>query len=498
MSISAVGSQAAIAAQQLVNMRSQFDGLEQQLSSGQKSTNYAGLGTGSGVTVGLNAQLSAIGAFDNSINMVTTRIGLMSNALTSMTQVANTVQSAIDNANPPATSGSAGIAQETAQGSLGQLLDLLNTQSGGHYLFSGTATNQPATDTIDHILNGNGAQAGLTQLISERNQADLGDGLGRLGISNGGTAVSVAEDAGPFGLKLGSVNSNLTNATVTGPTGSPASMSVDFSGGNPNPGDNITLNFNLPDGTSANITLTATTTSPPGTNQFTIGATPTDTTTNFQTALTSAVSTLAATSLSAASAVTASNEFFNADANNPPQRVDGPPFDTATGMVAGTAANTVIWYTGDTGAGAARDTATARVDPSLVVSYGARANEDALRSLVQNVATLAAVNISSSNPNAVSLSSALNQRLTANLNNSSGGQTITDIETQLAMAQNAATDAQSRHSQTSATLNDYLQNITGVSNEEVGTELLTLQTRMQASMQATSMLFQTSLVNYIK
>jgi flagellin-like hook-associated protein FlgL len=304
MSISAVGSQAAIAAQQLVNMRSQFDELERQLSSGQKSANYAGLGTDSGVTVGLNAQLSALGAFDNSINMVTTRIGLMSNALSSMTDVANTVQTAIDNANPPATTGSAGIAQETAQGSLGQLLDLLNTQSGGHYLFSGNATNQPATDTIDHILSGNGAQAGLTQLISERNQADLGsDGLGRLAISNGGTAVSVAEDAGPFGFKLGSVNSNLTNATVTGPSGSPASLSVDFSAGNPNAGDNITLNFNLPDGTSENITLTATTASPPGTNQFTIGATPTDTTTNFQTALTSAVGKLAGTSAQAQAVV---------------------------------------------------------------------------------------------------------------------------------------------------------------------------------------------------
>ena len=201
--------------------------------------------------------------------------------------------------------------------------------------------------------------------------------------------------------------------------------------------------------------------------------------------------------MTAASAVAASNDFFNADANNPPQRVDGPPFDTATGMVAGTAANTVIWYTGDAGSGSARDTATARVDPSLVVSYGARANEDAIRNLVQNVATLAAVQISSSNPNAVALSSALNQRLTTNLNSTSS-QSITDIETHLASAQNAATDAQTRHQQTSATLNDFLQNITGVSNEEVGTELLTLQTRMQASMQTTAMLFQTSLVNYLK
>jgi flagellar hook-associated protein 3 FlgL len=499
MSVSVIGSQSALAVQQLVNMRSQFNDLERQLSTGQKSANYAGLGTSSGITVGLNAQLSALSGYDNSINMVTTRIGLMSNALSSMTDVANTVQSAINNANSP-TSGGGGITQQTAQSSLGQLLDLLNTQSGDGYLFSGNATNQPSTETLDHILNGNGPQAGLTQLISERNQADLGvDGLGRLAITSPtATSVSVAEDAvAPFGFKLSSVNSNLTNATVSGPSGSPAALSVDFSGGNPNAGDKVTLSFNLPDGTSENLALTATTASPPGDGQFTIGATPADTATNFQNALTSAVGKLAATSLTAASAVAASNDFFSADANNPPQRVDGPPFDTATGMVAGTAANTVIWYTGDAGSGTARDTATARVDPSLVVSYGARANEDGIRNLVQNVATLAAVQIASTNPNAVGLSTALNQRLTTNLNNTSG-QTITDIETQLASAQNAATDAKTRHQQTNATLNNYLQNITGVSNEEVGTELLTLQTRMQASMQTTAMLSQLSLVNYLQ
>ena len=115
MSVSAVGSQAGLAVQQLVNMRAQFDELQRQLSTGQKSANYAGLGTGSGITVGLNAQLSAIGGFDNSINMVTTRIGLMSNALSSMTKVANTVQSAINHATPPATAGSADIARQTAR-----------------------------------------------------------------------------------------------------------------------------------------------------------------------------------------------------------------------------------------------------------------------------------------------------------------------------------------------------------------------------------------------
>ena len=37
-----------------------------------------------------------------------------------------------------------------------------------------------------------------------------------------------------------------------------------------------------------------------------------------------------------------------------------------------------------------------------------------------------------------------------------------------------------------------------MSNEQVGAEILALQTRMQASMQTTAMLFQTSLVNYLK
>ena len=90
------------------------------------------------------------------------------------------------------------------------------------------------------------------------------------------------------------------------------------------------MRFDLPDGTSENLTLTATTNSPPGADQFTIGATPAATAANLQGALTGAIGKLAATSLTAASAIAASNEFFDADANNPPQRVAGPPFETAT------------------------------------------------------------------------------------------------------------------------------------------------------------------------
>jgi flagellar hook-associated protein 3 FlgL len=158
----------------------------------------------------------------------------------------------------------------------------------------------------------------------------------------------------------------------------------------------------------------------------------------------------------------------------------------------------VIWYTGEAGTEPARATATARIDPSLTVNYGARANEQGFRALVQNMATLAAVPVPSSSPNARDLSVALNQRLTANLAGAPGDQTVTNIATDLAGAQTSMKAATARHQQSSATLGDFLQSIQGVSNEEVGTQLLALQTRMQASMQTTSMMFQTSLVNYIK
>ena len=101
------------------------------------------------------------------------------------------------------------------------------------------------------------------------------------------------------------------------------SISVDL-GSDPNAGDTVAFNLTLPDGSSQTITLTATTASPPGANQFTIDpASTANTATNLQAALTTAVSNLAQTALPTASAMAATNNFFNSD---PPQRVNRPVF----------------------------------------------------------------------------------------------------------------------------------------------------------------------------
>jgi hypothetical protein len=273
-------------------------------------------------------------------------------------------------------------------------------------------------------------------------------------------------------------------------------MVVDLGATNPNPGDTIKFTFKLPDGTNQDLTLTATNASPAAAGQFTIGATSTDTATNLQAALGQSLGTLANTQLVAASAVQAGNEFFNTDASHPPLRVDGPPFDTATGLVDGTA-TTVAWYKGDNATDDPRQSALARGDQSLVVGYGARANEQGLRTSVQSLAVFAATQFSGADPNGEAQYSALKQRLGAVLNGAPNQQTSADISGQLAGAQVALNDAKERHDQTNTTLQNLLQGLTGAPTEQVAAQLLALQTSLQATLQTTAMLLKTSILQYI-
>jgi flagellar hook-associated protein 3 FlgL len=500
MSISGVGTRSSISVQSLVDMRSQLDDLQRQLGTGQKSDTYAGVGVERGLAVGLRQQLSAIGGYDDAISNVGVRISLAQTSLGRLADIGHEMKST---ALQPMTIDSDGstLAQKGALSDLDEVVGLLNSRAGDSYLFSGLASDQPAVESLDHIMNGDSGRAGFQQVVSERKQADLGaNGLGRLVISApSATAVNIAQDSAssPFGLKLAAVSTTVAGATTSGPGGSPAAVSIDLATATPNAGDTISLRFTLPDGTSEGVTLTATTANPPAADQFRIGATPAATSANLQAAMATSIGKLANTALVAASAMAASNDFFNTDSTHPPQRVAGPPFDSATALVAGTASNTVSWYTGENGTEPARNTATAHVDPSVAVNYGLRGNEQGIRWVVQNVAVLASMTFSQNDPDAVARSAALGQRVGANLDTPVGTQTVEKIEADLAGAQKTLAAATDRHQQTKNALTDMVQQIEGVPQEQVATQILALQTSLQASMQATSMLYKLSLVNYL-
>jgi flagellin-like hook-associated protein FlgL len=480
-------------------MRAKLDDLQRQLGSGQKSTTYAGLGTDRGISLSLRGQLAALARYDSTMQNVGVRMQVAQSALTGIDSITHTVkQSALQSVYSFDQTGQT-TQQKSAFSQLDQLLLLLNTRAGDRYLFSGKAVDTAPVVSADLLINGDGVRAGLKQIIDERRQADIGaNGLGRLDITAPtATSVELSEQAAPpFGFKLTGATSTLSNATVTGPAGSPAVLDVDFTGV-PAEGETITLTLALPDGTTQNMTLTATSASPPGDGEFTIGGNATDTATNFSAALSASLTELAQTKLTVASAFAASNDFMNTAGGNAPQRVDGPPFDSATGLVDGTPANTVVWYVGEDDGSNARSTASARIDSSMSINYGMRANEDALRLAVQNIATFAAMTFSASDPHADENYQALGNTVSGALDGAPGQQKITDIEAEIAAAQTASTSAQARHAQTSNMLTDLLQKIEGVTPEEVGAQILSLQTSLQASLQTTALLSKISLVNFL-
>jgi hypothetical protein len=354
MAINSIGFNNSLFGQAVVNLNNQLTNLSTQLATGEKSTTYSGMGSGEGFAIAARQQLSNISAFTTTITNVNTSIDAANTALQSLSAISTTVQS--DAASTPQDINSTGqtIGQQNALTELSSMVGILNTQAGDRFLFSGSAINTPAVADANSILNGSGTQAGLKQVIAERAVADGTTGLGRLTISTPtttGTApatttsFSVAEDAAgsPFGLKLSSVTSSLTGATVTGPSGSPAAVSFSFGSTNPNPGDAVTLNFNLPDGTTSSVTLTASSTTPAPANTFAIatlpGGAPDPATTaaNLNAALNTAIGKVANTDLVAASAVAAGNDFFDPSssavgsvANN--QQTPAAPITSATAL----------------------------------------------------------------------------------------------------------------------------------------------------------------------
>jgi flagellin-like hook-associated protein FlgL len=497
MSITGPGSITAASVMAQNNMMNQLNTLGEQLASGQAAQTYSDLQSQAGVALALNAQLSALTGYGNTATTVGTTLSVAQSVLTQLGDAGTAVQQAV-NEQGAFTLDNNGqtTTQAAAAGQLDGILSLLNTQVGDNYIFSGSGLNQPSVASASDILNGNGAQAGLIQVISERQQADLGvSGLGHLSVAVGGSGstVTLSQDGTPFGFQLTGVDSSLTGATVTGPSASPASISVDL-GSNPNSGDSIQFQLTLPDGSTQTISLQATTNSPPGANQFTIGTLPSDTATNLQAALTSAITGLTQTALPAASAMAAANDFFG---SNPPLRVNGSPPNTSTALVNGTTANTVFWYTGENGSTPALQTATAQVGPGTTIAYGMRANEQALTNLVANVAVLAATSYSASDPNAQTNYQALSQKVAANLDGQPGTQTVSDIEADLANAQTTVSNAGTLNTQTQTTLQDMLQNIDGVNQNQIGEDILTLQNSLSASMSVTARLAQLSLVNYL-
>ncbi|MDU6673914.1 MAG: flagellar protein, partial [Bradyrhizobium sp.] len=78
-----------------------------------------------------------------------------------------------------------------------------------------------------------------------------------------------------------------------------------------------------------------------------------------------------------------------------------------------------------------------------------------------------------------------------------GQQSISDIQTDFANAQTTMKDATARQTQAKAAMQSLVDQTEGISQNEVASQILQLQTNLQASYQTTAMLAQLSLVKFL-
>jgi hypothetical protein len=224
--------------------------------------------------------------------------------------------------------------------------------------------------------------------------------------------------------------------------------------------------------------------------------------------VTAALQKKTATALNAASATIAARDFFNGSLSSPPVRVPGPGFATATAPpVAPTVAlnTTIIWYKGDDAAAIqARNTAPLQVDSGQVVATGSRANEQAFRETMTAFTVFATTSFAQDtnsasatyNPSPRDRYEAMAERVRTTLS-FNASQKPQDIGLEISIAQVSMKSATERHTFSLNFFETARAGAEDANDEEVAASLLTLQTRLQATYQTTSILSRLSLVNYL-
>lgn len=525
MAIRTSGIISGFSAADFLRMKGQLSDLQRQLGTGKKSETYGGLGPERGFSLAFRASMSQIDAWQQSISLVSTRISIIDTSLSGIAKMASSTKTSLQPNEYKLSSGQT-IGQVTAGQSLSAVVSMLNANDGTRYVFGGRKSATPPVVDPTIFLNGDNSKDGFKKVMLERMQADLGvnadspetavGATGRLNLlTPDPQTVTLQEDGThPFGLKLGVPFDNVDGITATQTPGPPASLAITAGAGNASVGQSMTLKFTLPDGSLEQMTLTAVAADAQvvNPNEFKIGANSTETLNNLRATLGTQLDKLVRGPLAAASAVKAGEDFFKGEPN---ASVGPPPVDKgiAKRLVPGASgtmrdavvydtpqnaqARTVRWYQGDLVSPNPRATASAEIDNAQSIFYGARADEEALRTTVQYMAVASTLRFSESDPNGLGRFQALTPRIVSGLSMEKSTQTIQSIQIDIAAANTAADSAKTRHADRKAMLGGLVSDIENADPNEIGVQMLALQTNLQASYQTSSMLSKLTIVNYM-
>jgi hypothetical protein len=478
-----------------------------QLATGKIATTNSGLGSSVYQTLDLQSRLSACDLYSDSIVSVGTDITTSINAVSSLSVAANATKNGALAAVNSSDAAGRSSRQTQLKSVLTSLLGYVNTRGVNGYIFGGANTSSPPAESIDTILGGDASAGkdGLTKLVAERQQADLGsDGLGRMAITGTTTQVTLTSPASTllFGMSIKNVSLTFSHGTASLTSSAPPTMMADFSTGVPQSGETVTITLNLPDGSTTPLIITAGTSNGNGT--FALGATAADTASNFQSALTTTVKQIANVQLFSASALKQATDFFSSSTTNPPQRIlagtDGT-LKTATAFSTDASSNsnkTICWYSGTdvNSGGDPRQDVSNLIGDGIRIGIGVRGNEKGFSETIAALAAAAAVSPSKSDETLANMQfSELATRSSNQL--TTGLSDLQSITASLATSQNAVKSESANQTAYKSILQQAFDSKTSITPEQAATDLSALQTQLQVAYQVTSRLMKMSLADYL-
>lgn len=501
-------------------MQDRFSTLQTQLGTGEKSSTLAGMGRDLPLSLSVRNRLNTIDGYSANIETVNLRLGFLDNAMSRLDKIEGEARNSATQGQYGTNNINMATLPGLSKARLDEVVTLLNSDVAGRYLFGGANTDtQPLPDTTS-LLEGIGGKAGFKTVVGERKLADAGSAAnGRLTVAQpASNAVSLTEDGNhPFGFKLLRVTSTApgtaVSATTVGPSAAvtpPAiqtgdTTSITFAASPAEqikPGQAITLGLQLPDGLDTQITLTAISAAdaPAAEGQFIVGDDADANAASFQAALNLKLGSTVKTELAAASTFAASKMFFNGPGETA-MRIAGNDPANAQGLRAATSEDTVEWYSGQTSAPGdnPRQSISAQVDDATKVNYGMQANESGLLRMVRTFASMSVETYPVGVESSRGLFDAMATRQTSEMSESHNSEpgSIEIMTMELGVATGTLKNATERHTNYKGQLENLLSDVETISKEEVAMEILSLQTRLEASYQVTSMVSKLSLVNYI-
>ena len=481
--------------QQVTELQSRMQTIQSQIATEKRASSFAGLGADASRSLNLRNQVTSIAGYQRSIAVTETRIEVMQQGFDRSRQLGeqasiNVIQAVYEN-NPRL-----GTIRNQANSQFDELVSLLNRSVDGRHLFGGRETGAPPVAPADILLDGDPTtgQYGLKQIIADRRVADGVDHFtrpGQLSVAYDGTSdiLTIEDTLGDaFGYQLKSVNAGtLTTTTVAGP---PDQLTIDFTNSitTLNSGDTISIVLDLPDGSSLDISLEAT--RDPFDDRdgvFLVGTDDDTTAANYQVAVLKALREHAQVELKAASAIAAADQFFD---STPPKIVSDP--SGTPQLVDDTLGRAVSWYRGDLQSDA-RASQQAKIDDGMVLEYGVRADEPALRDSLKQLAVLASVDFSDETD--LDYYRAVVDRSAKALQSAGAG--IADLIGEFGQKEELLVSVSEKQEAFVTLTNNQIVGIEDIDLYAATTDLFQLETQLQASYQVTARLQSLSIVNFL-